>query len=232
MLLKKINLESIDKNPPVKESILNLFIEVFSGPPRFESWDYDSTQEFLYNSIAGNGDIFYVRPSESCDGFCFGGFIRPELKEIIPELSNYDSDAAYLSALAVREEKRRLHIAKNLVRVWIHNIVKKGAKEILVRSLESSEAMSSLLINLNFKQVTHSFSEIGGVSSKHILWSLGRYEYFLNIKEFYYEPTDGLFQGGQYCVPGYSREDSELLLKSVLDDDIKLHLLEVRRMEP
>ena len=118
-----------------------------------------------------------------------------------------------------------------MLKVWIHNAFRKQATEIVIRTLESSELMSSLLSGLGFRVVSRRHSEIGGVTDLHVCWSLKRHTYTSKVKQFFYEPIGSEFRAKQYCVPGFTRCDSEILLKSSLGRDLVLHLLDVREIE-
>ncbi len=155
---------------PVIDQVADIYIECFTGPPRFEEWSVEKVKAHLRKLLTGEADLYVVVEGDS-DVVSFGiGLAMADYfnaEELIEHGANPES--YYFAELATRERARGKGYGATLQKRRELAAIERGHACLSVRVRSDNEITIKLLNRAGFQQVGKYEAAIQGSHTERIL---------------------------------------------------------------
>ncbi|MBZ0189910.1 MAG: GNAT family N-acetyltransferase [Candidatus Obscuribacterales bacterium] len=150
--------------------IAEIYLECFTGPPRFETWTREEVESHIRRFVEGGADIFAVR--DSYDQIVSFGIGIPMAdyfgkEEILQE--GVSEDSYYFAELGTRQAKRGNGYGAEIHRKRELKARERGFSRLSVRVRKDNEVNIKLLERAGFARVAEYQGEIAGARAEKYL---------------------------------------------------------------
>ena len=157
---------------PYLDAVISLYIQAFTGPPRYEQWDRKSVEALLTEHARHGCQTCLACSGEEVLGFAIflplaAWPVSAELQELgIP----YTPQSYYLSSIAVAESARGRGIGDLLVRSGEKLAQEAGLSTMVARCREDAPAIQALLRRRGYRLAASYTAEMGGSTAPRLVF--------------------------------------------------------------
>ena len=146
----------------VLDALVEIYIECFTGPPRFETWSPEDVRSHINQFIESGADCFVITEDKEVVAFSIGIEMKNYFnKEMLIE-QGADESSYYFAELGTKTKFRGRGYGTLLQQAREEEARKKGLKLLSVRVRKDNEAVIRLLERRGFEQVGEYTASIQG----------------------------------------------------------------------
>lgn len=156
----------------VLNQIAEVYIECFTGPPRFENWSLETVLEELARFVAAGSD-FLVATTEAGEvvSFAIGVPMNRYFKEAELVAAGAPSNSYYFAALGTKTAFRKRGLGLTLHKMREELARQREYAAVSVRVRADNEDNLSLLSKMKFQETSRYTSTFAGSSAERLILS-------------------------------------------------------------
>ncbi len=165
----KLTIFNGDVPEVVLDEMVEIYIECFTGPPRFETWTPAEVRSHMRQLLDGGADAFIITEDEEIEAFALGIGMGDYFNKKTLIEQGASEDSYYFTELGTRQKCRGKGYGTSLHQAREDEARRKGFKLLNVRVRQDNETNIKLLTRLGFEQVGEYTGSIKGSESVRLI---------------------------------------------------------------